>query len=157
VTRRKRLAQLPLESPILTVLIGMPGSGKTTYATAHFPASAIISIDACWERTYTSTDGEHLFWMLLETQLSRNTDIVTDRTSLDPATRARLLYRGHQHGYTVHAVLLDTPYSVAVYRDSMRETPFLPAVLRRCHEKVTETRSRLLDEGFDRVAILTGY
>ena len=156
MARRKRLAQLPLEPPILTVLIGMPASGKSTYAAAHFPPSAIISIDACWERTYTSTGGEHLFWTLLETQLSRNTDTTTDRTSLDASTRTRLVYRGHQNGYAVHAVLLDTPYSVAVYRDSLRETPFVAAVLRRCYEKVTETRGRLLDEGFDRVTIITG-
>ena len=142
--------------PLLTVLIGMPGSGKTTYAQTHSPPQAIISIDACWERCYSSTGGEHLFWELLETQLSRNTDTVTDRTALDASTRARLLYRGHHHGYAVHAVLLDTPYSVCVYRDAMRETPFLSAVLRRCYETVTETRGQLLDEGFDRVTILTG-
>jgi len=140
----------------LTVLIGMPGSGKTTYAEAHFPPSAIISIDACWERCYSGTEGEHLFWTLLETRLSTHKPTVTDRTSLDASTRARLVYRGHQHGYAVHAVLLDTPYSVCVYRDAMRETPFLPAVLRRCYEKVTETRGRLLDAGFDRVTILAG-
>lgn len=154
MARRKRLAQLPLESPILTVLIGMPGSGKTTYATAHFSPQTIISIDACWERSATAADGEHLFWALLETQLARNTDTTTDRTSLDASTRARLVYRGHQHGYTLHAVLLDTPYSVAAYRDSLRQTPFVAAVLRRCYEKVTETRGELLDEGFDRVTIL---
>lgn len=154
--RRKRLAQLPLEPPILTVLIGMPGSGKTTYAAQHFPPPAIISIDACWERCYSATGGEHMFWTLLETQLSRNTNTVTDRTALDASTRARLLYRGHQHGYQVHAVLLDPPYSVAVYRDSQRETPFPPAVLHRCHEKVVHARSTILDEGFDRVTILTG-
>jgi len=100
--------------------------------------------------------GHHLVWTLLETQLSRNSDTTTDRTSLDASTRARLVYRGHQNGYAVHAVLLDTPYSVAVYRDSLRETPFVAAVLRRCYEKVTETRGRLLDEGFDRVTIITG-
>lgn len=147
---------MKIKTSTLTVLVGMPGSGKTTYAESHFPVQSIISMDECWERSCSAPMGDSMFWALIETCLQRRRSIVIDRTCLNPATRHRLLARGNAYDYAVHAILLDPPFATAVARDGQRETPFPLATLQRCYEKVAETRGVLLNEGFDRVTILTG-
>ncbi|MGZ4650562.1 MAG: AAA family ATPase, partial [Kineosporiaceae bacterium] len=80
----------------LVVLVGVPASGKSTWAAAHFPPEEIVSSDRL--RAIVGT-GEHdlaasadafaVLDLVVSARARRRLTTVVDTLGLDPARRAR--------------------------------------------------------------------
>src|SRR5260221_11377149 len=107
---------LSIPSPSLVVMIGIAGSGKTTFCRRHFKASQIVSSDDA--RAAISGDASDqsvtgsafaLAHARTEERLRRGLLTVFDATSVTPAARRALLRLAERHHPPAVARLLDIP------------------------------------------------
>lgn len=134
----------------LVVMVGIQGSGKTTWVAAHLAAThAVVSKDH-WPH---ARDREALQRRLVSHLLATGRSVVVDNTSPSPADRAALVSIGHARGATVRAVFLDTPFPVCLARNAARAGRARVPVA-----GMLATRSRLVPpaaaEGFDQVDVV---
>lgn len=105
------------------ILVGVPGSGKSTYLKAKVievatVASSDNTIETVAEEygfTYSEAFKDligfatKVFERDLETAIDLNEDIAIDRTNLTPKVRKRFIDMFKKAGYTVTAVVFETP------------------------------------------------
>lgn len=127
------------------ILIGLQGSGKTTYFNAHFAATHVhISRDVL-----ETADRES---SLIAQCLAEGRSFVLDNTNSTRAVRAPLIHRAKAAGFKVHACFFDVPVRTAIGRNNHRQDkkPIpVPAILRIA--KHLEKPSP--EEGFDRIQL----
>lgn len=104
--------------PKLTLLVGPPGSGKSTWAKSliyddsdHGLATAYINQDL--------QGSDHLF--LFECALNNGKNIVVDRMNFNKAQRSRYLDLACASNYETEIVVLHQPYQVCYERVIARE------------------------------------
>ncbi|MGH2447372.1 MAG: AAA family ATPase [Chloroflexota bacterium] len=124
----------------LTLLAGIPGAGKSTYA-GRFPPASVISPDFCrWligddeDAQSVSEDADELALHLLELRLRNGRSAVADGGTLDPARRHKLRQLARRYGAAAHLVLLDTPFWQACHNSWYRDRQIMPHVVYRCLE-----------------------
>lgn len=114
----------------IILMIGVPGSGKTTLARKiaekgfHY-----INADGIREELYGNAaeqgDKEQVFKLFFERldELMKNgTDVIIDNTNLNPKQRKPILERAEQFGYTdVQLWLMDVPLELCLARNKSRE------------------------------------
>ena len=151
----------PLPDPALVVLVGASGSGKSTWAAAHYRAPEIVSSDALravvGSSEYdldASTDAFALLDQIVSARLRRGLTVVIDTLGLDPQQRLRYLALGKSAEFPCVAVLFDTPVAVCRARNSQRDRPVPAAVLRAQLAKAAGARQVLDREGWDRVEVV---
>ncbi|MGH3346645.1 MAG: polynucleotide kinase-phosphatase, partial [Nocardioides sp.] len=148
----------------LVVLIGVSGSGKSTFARRHFKPTEVISSDFCRglvaddENDQSATpDAFDVLHYLVGTRLRRGLLTVVDATNVQQAARASLVKLARSHDVLCDAVVLDVPESVAVERNRSRpDRDFGSHVVARQHRDLKRSRRRLGKEGFRRVHVLHG-
>jgi protein phosphatase len=154
------LFQIP--DPSLVVLIGASGSGKSTFARAHFAAFETVSSDYCRalvandENDQGATgDAFDVLHLVVERRLRRGLLTVVDATSLHPASRRPLLALAHRAHLPAVAVVLDMPESVCQAWNAARPHRQLePDVIHRHRDSLHRALHGLADEGFDVVHVL---
>jgi predicted kinase len=97
----------------LIVLVGIPGSGKSTIARERFPRHKRISLDAL--RTRKREDTE------IAKCLQNGEDIIVDNTNTTIKSRRKYIEAASVFGIPVRAVYLNTPIEVALQRNALRE------------------------------------
>ncbi len=139
----------------LVLLIGVAGSGKSTFAARHFIPTEILSSDALRAMI---TDDPHaqgatddafdLLHRLLAMRLRRGRRTVVDATNVEEWARAELLAVARRHRRPAVAIVLDLPLEVAMARNLARPQPRPPnAALRRQHRWLQDTLVELPHEG----------
>lgn len=96
--------------PKLTLLVGPPGSGKSTYAT-----------DLPYSYVNQDTQGKKGHWEAFEIILEVQNDVVVDRMNFNKAQRLKYLEAAKAAGYETHIVVLHQPYAVCLQRCLRRE------------------------------------
>ncbi len=155
---------IKLPSMGLVLLIGISGSGKSTFARAHFRPTQVISSDFCRglvaddENDQASTaDAFDVLNYIVGTRLRRGLLTVVDATSVQPAARASLVKLAKEHDVLTDAVVLDVPVPVATARTEARsDRTFGAQVINRQHRDLTRSLGRIRKEGFRRVHVLHG-
>jgi polynucleotide kinase-phosphatase len=148
----------------LVLLIGVSGSGKSTFAARHFKPTEIISSDFCRglvaddENDQAATpDAFDVLHYIVGTRLRRGLLAVVDATSVQPASRAPLVKLAKEHDVLVDAIVLDVPEAVAVERNADRpDRDFGSHVIGRQRRDLHRSLRRLGKEGFRRVHVLRG-
>ncbi|WP_298752967.1 polynucleotide kinase-phosphatase [uncultured Serinicoccus sp.] len=146
----------------LVVLIGVSGSGKSTFARTHFKPTEVLSSDFCRglvaddENDQSATpDAFDVLHYIVGTRLRRGLLTVVDATNVQRAARASLVGLAKSHDVLVDAIVLDVPESVAVERTTARpDRDFGRHVIARQHRDLRRSLGKLKKEGFRRVHVL---
>jgi protein phosphatase len=148
----------------LVALVGVSGSGKSTFAARHFLPSEVISSDACRllvaddENDQSATeDAFDVLHHIAGVRLRAGRMTVVDATSVQRDARAALVALARQHHVLPVAIVLDVPESICAERNAARPDRDLPdRALRRQSSLLRTSLRHLQREGFRRVFVLDG-
>ncbi|HKE24973.1 MAG TPA: AAA family ATPase [Bryobacteraceae bacterium] len=134
--------------PRLTVLIGAPGSGKSTYA-ARF--QNVVTND----RGAKQAPGDilHDSYKQINQHLAAGRDVVFDTTGANPAVRKAALSIARKHGAQTAAVVMDTPLDACLKAQQGRSRPVSAGDVSRIHADVRRQIPGLQGEGFANVRV----
>lgn len=147
----------------LVVLIGVSGSGKSSFARRYFKPTEIVSSDTCraWisddeNNQRVSADAFALAHDLLAKRLKHGRLCVFDATSLKPATRRPLLDLARRYHCVPVAIVLDLSKEVCEARTLARtDRAFGLHVIHRQRSQLKQHLESLGQEGFRHVHVLT--
>jgi polynucleotide kinase-phosphatase len=148
----------------LVVLVGVSGSGKSTFARTHFKPTEVVSSDFCRglvaddENDQSATpDAFDVLHYIVSTRLRRGLLTVVDATNVQQDARASLVKLARDHDVLADAIVLEVPESLATERNKQRPgRDFGPHVISRQHRDLKRSLPRLKREGFRRVHVLHG-
>jgi len=154
----------PLRLPALSlvVLIGVAGSGKSTFAERHFRPAQVVSSDsframvADDERDQTATEAAfEVLHMVVRHRLAKGVLTVVDATNVEPAARRPLLALAAEHDVPAVAVVFDLPAGLCARRAAARvRRPVGARVIARQHAHLRASIPTLAAEGFAAVHVL---
>jgi len=104
----------------ITVTCGLPGSGKSHWASTAAALAYVVSADAIREH---GADGHAVFESMelnARRALGAGIDVIVDACALDPSTRMRWQRLARELGAQARLVLFVTPVSVCRERDAAR-------------------------------------
>jgi protein phosphatase len=148
----------------LVVLVGVSGSGKSTFGRAHFRPTEVISSDFCRglvaddENDQSATaEAFELLHYIVGMRLKAGRLTVVDATSVQPAARRSLVALAREHDVLAVAIVLDVPERICIERNAGRpDRNFGPEVIRRQHDQLRRGLKGLRQEGFSAVHELHG-
>ncbi|WP_250032050.1 polynucleotide kinase-phosphatase [Paractinoplanes maris] len=148
----------------LVALVGISGSGKSTFARAHFTPTQVLSSDyfrglvADDENDQSaSADAFEALYFVAGKRLAAGRLTVVDATNLQPHGRAELVRVAREHDVLPVAIVLDVPEALAWERTEARaDRGFGRPVLSRMHRDLRRTLGSLSREGFRKVHVLRG-
>ncbi|MGH2642026.1 MAG: polynucleotide kinase-phosphatase [Actinomycetota bacterium] len=148
----------------LVVLVGISGSGKSTFAARHFAPTEVISSDACRALVgddpndqSVTTEAFEVLHAIASARLRLGRLTVIDATNVQPDARAPLVRLAREQHVLPIAIVLDVPEALAHERNASRpDREFGPHVIRRQQGLLRRSLRRLTREGFRRVFILKG-
>jgi protein phosphatase len=128
----------------LVLLVGPAGSGKTTWAAAHHPETAIVSSDGLRAAVAddptdqdATADAFRLLHAIVRARLKRGRTTVVDATNLTDGARRPLLGLAARFERPVVAVVFDVPLEVCLARNAGRPGRSVPdAVVRQHHAQL---------------------
>jgi predicted kinase len=139
----------------LVVLVGVSGSGKSTFARKHFIPTQVVSSDFC--RGLVSDDENDqaatsdVLHYIVGTRLKRGLLTVVDATNVQWEARKSLIDLAKEHNVLVDAIVLDVPEEVAIARNEDRpDRNFGPQVIRRQRKDLRRSMAKISRDGFRR-------
>lgn len=146
----------------LVVLIGVSGSGKSTFARAHFLPTEIISSDFCRglvsddENSQDATkDAFEVVHFIAGKRLANMKLTVIDATSVQPDARKPLIKLAREHHALLAAIVLDVPERICIERNQKRaDRNFGSQVIKRQRQELKRSLRLLEKEGFRQVYVL---
>lgn len=158
------MTQYELPDLSLVVLVGISGSGKSSFAAKHFGPYETVSSDTCRgivsddpNQQSATKDAFELLEFIVAKRLAAGRLTVVDATNVQPAARKAFVKLAREHDVLPVAVVLDVPESVCAQRNAAREDrTFGRDVLRRQHQQLTRSMRGLSKEGFRAVHVLGG-
>jgi protein phosphatase len=156
--------ELGIPEMALVVLIGVSGSGKSTFARRHFGPFEVISSDFCRglvaddeNDQAASGDAFDVLHYVAGKRLAAGRLTVVDATNVQPEVRKRLVELARSHDVLPVAIMLDVPGDVCAARNATRpERNFGAHVVRRQHDQLRRSMRWLGKEGFRKVHVLHG-
>ena len=132
------------------VLVGLQGSGKSTWVAEHLAATHVVVSKDYWPNARRRETRQR---RVVAGLLAEGRSVVVDNTDPAPEDRAPLIAAAREAGVPVRAVWLDTPAEVCLARNDARTgRARVPLV------GFFATRARLvppsMEEGFDRVDVV---
>ncbi len=146
----------------LVVLIGVSGSGKSTFGRTHFLPTEIISSDACRgmvsddENDQDATkDAFALLHFIAAKRLERMKLTVIDATNVQQDNRKVLVSLAKQYHALPVAIVLDMPERLCIERNQQRpDRQFGTHVIARQRRDLKRSLSGLEREGFRHVFVM---
>lgn len=142
----------------LYIMIGIPGSGKSTYAKKHFPNAVYVSRDeirfdlVSENEEYFSKENEVFtkFVNIINSNLKAGKDVVADATHLNPRSRTKLFSHLNIDPTKTEtiAVVMRTPLEVCLDRNENRKgtrSYVPPQVIKNMYSSFKEPTMKELD------------
>lgn len=150
--------QTTLPRPAVVVLVGPAGSGKSTWAAAHFASSEILSSDALRAvlgsdelDLAAADDAFDLIERILLVRCRRGLGPVLDTTGLHQGRRQRYLQIAHDAGVAAVAVVLHTPPRLARQRNAGRERAVPVSAQQQQYRRFRQALGEIAVESWDLV------
>jgi predicted kinase len=152
-----RLVSITLPADALVVLIGVAGSGKSTFASRHFSPTQVLSSDALRAMISDSAsaqgatdDAFDLLHRILAMRLRRGRLTVVDATNVEDWARRELIVEARRHRRPCVAIVLDPPTEIALARNATRPAPRPPpSAIKRQARWLRDSLPTLAHEGFE--------
>jgi predicted kinase len=148
--------------PRFYVMVGIPGSGKSTYARRHLSQAYRISLDDI-RMMMTGQDydpvaeravvvaGHAMRYALARWAGKNRHDLLFDATDVTRQRRAPMIATANRFGFKPIAVYLVCPLEVALRRNAERDRQVPDDVIARFQR---ELQPPSLDEGFEEVIVV---
>jgi protein phosphatase len=154
--------ELAIPELSLVVLVGVTGSGKSTFARAHFKPTEVISSDYCRglvaddENDQSATkDAFELLHFIVGKRLTAGRLTVVDATNVQPEARRELVALAREYDVLPVAIVLDLPEKLCAERNATRpDRDFGGHVIRRQRGLLRRSLNGLQREGFRAVHVL---
>ncbi len=154
--------ELSIPELSLVLLIGVTGSGKSTFARTHFKPTEVISSDFCRglvsddENDQSATaDAFEVLRFITGKRLAAGRLTVIDATNVQAEARRELVMLAREHDVLPAAIVLDLPEKLCAERNVGRpDRDFGPHVLRRQRGQLRRGLRGLGREGFRTVHVL---
>lgn len=155
---------IEIPSRALVALVGISGSGKSTFARRHFAASQVLASDAFRamvaddENDLSATDDAFgILYAVAAKRLRRGRLTVVDATNVQASARAGLLRLALAHDVPAIAIVLHVPLPECWARSQTRaDRRITRSVLVRQHRDLRDSLEWLPHEGFAAVHVLSG-
>jgi protein phosphatase len=148
----------------LVVLIGVSGSGKSTWAASRFLPTEVVSSDFCRglvaddQNDQSATEAAFaVLHFIVAKRLEAQRLTVVDATNVQAHARRELVALAKRHHTLSVAVVLDVPEATCAERNALRpDRDFGAHVLRNQRRDLRRSLKHLRREGFHRVHVLDG-
>ena len=138
------MAELTVPALSLVLLIGISGSGKSTFARKHFRPTEVISSDFCRGLVADDENDQEatkpafeLLHHIVGLRLAGGRLTVVDATNVQPESRKSLLAVAREHDVLPVAVVLDLPPGLCAERNAVRpDRNFGDQVIKRQHDQL---------------------
>ncbi|MBW4704114.1 polynucleotide kinase-phosphatase [Micromonospora sp. RL09-050-HVF-A] len=158
------MTTLDIPELALVALVGVSGSGKSTFAARHFAPSQVLASDAFRAMVAddendqsASADAFGALHHVAGVRLRRGRLTVVDATNLQPHARAGLVAVAREHDVLPVAIVLDVPEALAWERTRARtDRTHGRQVLARMQRDLRRSSGQLAREGFRTVHVLRG-
>ena len=158
------MSEVHLPQLCLVALVGVSGSGKSTFAATHFGPHEVLSSDYCRALVSgdendqsASADAFDVLHHIAGVRLRRGLLTVVDATNVSRDARAQLVALAREHDALPVAVVLDPGLDVAIARNASRpDRPFGDGPIRRQDSLLRRSLKGLGREGFRQVHVLKG-
>ena len=156
------MTELSIPELSLVLLVGVTGSGKSTFARAHFKPTEVISSDFCRglvaddqnDQSATPAAFEVLRFIVGQ-RLKAGRLTVVDATNVQPEARRDLVLLAREYDVLPVAIVLDLPERLCAERNAQRpDRDFGPHVIRRQRQQLRRHLRSLPREGFRTVHVL---
>jgi protein phosphatase len=155
--------QITLAVPSLIVLIGISGSGKSTFARQHFLATEIVSSDHCRALVCddesdqsVNQDAFELLHLIAAKRLARRRLTVIDATNVQTEARAQLLALASAQQIPAVAIVFNFDVEICWQNNVGRTHRVVPhEILLQQHDDLQASLAGLPREGFDAIHLLT--
>lgn len=144
----------------LVIMVGLPGSGKSTYATKYTTQNrtTLVSTDEIRRELCgnpeTQGNRQEVFdeaHRRIEIALRAGDTVVFDATNLKARNRRYIINKYRPIADTIIAEYINTPIDECIMRDELRSRSVGAEVIQRMAKSMSEPR---LDEGFDLIHII---
>ncbi|NLU71925.1 polynucleotide kinase-phosphatase [Streptomyces sp. HNM0575] len=158
-------AALGVPDLCLVVLVGVTGSGKSTFAHRHFLPTQVLSSDFCRglvaddENDQGATrDAFDVLHHIAGKRLAAGRLTVVDATNVQPEARKSLVKLAREHDVLPVAIVLDMPEKLCAERNAQRpgRADMGRHVLPRQRRELRRSMGSLQREGFRKVHVLRG-
>ncbi|SDY42297.1 polynucleotide 3'-phosphatase /polynucleotide 5'-hydroxyl-kinase /polynucleotide 2',3'-cyclic phosphate phosphodiesterase [Micromonospora pattaloongensis] len=147
----------------LIALVGISGSGKSTFARRYFKPTEVLSSDAFRAMVAddendqsASKDAFEALHHVAGIRLRAGRRVVVDATNVQQHARAELVKLAREHDVLPVAIVLDTPEPIAWERTQARQDrTFGRQVLRSQQQNLRRSLRNLGREGFRKVHVVT--
>jgi protein phosphatase len=156
--------KLAIPERSLVALVGVSGSGKSSFAARHFAPTEVLSSDFCRglvsddENDQSATEAAFdVLHFIAGRRLGAGRLTVVDATNVQPDSRRSLIALAKKHHVLAVAIVLDVPGEVCAERNATRsDRDFGPHVLRNQRSQLRRSLKNLRREGFHKVFVLNG-
>ncbi|MCO1577062.1 polynucleotide kinase-phosphatase [Crossiella sp. SN42] len=158
------MTALSIPDKSLVLLVGVSGSGKSSFAAKHFRPTQVLSSD--FFRGLVSDDENNqeataaafdALQYVAGKRLAAGLLTVVDATNVQQTSRASLIALAKQHHVLPVAIVLDVPESVCVQRNAARQDrQFGAEVIARQKSQLRRSQKHLTREGLRKVHTLHG-
>jgi protein phosphatase len=158
------MTRISLPALSLVTLVGISGSGKSSFAEKHFASTEVLSSDFCRalvsddENDQTATEAAFdVLHYIAGKRLASGRLVVVDATNVQPEARKALVSLAKRHHVFAVAIVLDVPEAICAERNAARpDRDFGPHVLRNQRSQLRRSLGGLRREGFYKNWVLHG-